>query len=76
VILLFQIMDLPSQLFYKNQLTCKTKFPPGGPNLPPVRFVSVEGREEQDADSPSCYNRHEAEKVVEQVGKGWRKRLL
>ena len=62
-----QIMDLPSQLFYKGKLTCKTKFPPGGPSLPAVRFVSVEGHEEQEEDSPSFFNRHEADKVAEEV---------
>ena len=69
-VLSVQIMDLPSQLFYKNKLTCKSSFPPGGPNIPAVKFVSVEGHEEQDEDSPSFYNKHEADKVLEQVGVG------
>ncbi len=60
-------MDLPSQLFYKHKLTCKSKFPPGSPDFPAVKFVNVEGREEQDEDSPSFYNRHEAQKVVNEV---------
>lgn len=66
--LLLQILDLPSQLFYKNKLTCKAKFPAGGPvHLPAVKFVAVDGQEEQDEDSPSYFNNQEAIKVAEEV---------
>lgn len=63
-----QILDLPSQLFYKNKLSCKARFPfPGPANLPAVKFVCVDGQEEQDEDSPSYYNSHEAIKIAEEV---------
>lgn len=68
---IFQILDLPSQLFYKNKLSCKAKFPGGvdeGPvEHPSVKFVCVEGQEMQDEDSPSYYNAPEAIKVAEEV---------
>jgi superfamily I DNA and/or RNA helicase len=62
------IMEIPSKLFYKNKLTCRAKFPTTGPkNLPPLKFIGVDGQEAQDEDSPSYYNNHEALKVTEQV---------
>ncbi len=71
-----QILDLPSQLFYKNKLSCKAKFPSGadeGPvDQPSVKFVCVEGQEAQDEDSPSYYNAPEAIKVAEEVREGGR----
>lgn len=36
-------------------------------HLPAVKFVSVDGQEEQDEDSPSYYNAQEAIKVAEEV---------
>ena len=70
-----QILSLPSKLFYKNKLTCKAQFPPNGPReIPAIKFVGVEGHEEQDDNSPSFYNTHEATEVARQVGMGERKR--
>ncbi len=61
-------MDLPSQLFYNNKLSCKAVFPSTGPvGLPAVKFVSVEGVEQQDGDSPSYYNVYETLAVQKQV---------
>ena len=63
-----QILELPSKLFYKSQLTCCAKFPSSGPkDVPPLRLVGVEGQEDQDEDSPSFYNNNEATKIAEQV---------
>ena len=62
-------MKLPSKLFYKNKLTCKAVLPNTGPqDIPPIKFVGVNGRERQTEDSPSYYNDDEVLKVVEQVG--------
>ena len=63
-----QIMEIPSKLFYKNKLTCRAEFPATGPqNVPPLKFVGVDGQEAQEEDSPSYYNNHEALKITEQV---------
>ena len=63
-----QILEIPSKLFYKNRLTCRAKFPLNGPhNIPPLKFIGVDGQELQDDDSPSYYNDLEAFKITEQV---------
>ena len=68
VVCTLQILSLPSKLFYKNKLTCKAMFPSSGPkDIPAIKFVGVEGHEEQDDTSPSFYNAHEATEVVKQV---------
>ena len=62
---------MPSKLFYKNKLTCKAQFPPNSPKeIPAIKFVGIEGHEEQDDYSPSFYNTHEATEVAKQVGRG------
>ena len=64
----FQIMEIPSKLFYKNKLTCRAEFPSTGPqNIPPLKFIGVDGQEAQEEDSPSYYNDHEGLKITEQV---------
>lgn len=61
-------MDIPSRLFYKNKLTCCAKLSQTGPqNIPPLKFIGVDGQEAQDEDSPSYYNNYEALKITEQV---------
>ena len=45
-------------------------FPAGGPDLPALQFVSVDGCEECEDDSPSYFNQQEADKVVKQVSNG------
>lgn len=61
-------MEIPSKLFYKNKLTCRAEFPRTGPrNIPPLKFIGVDGQEAQEEDSPSYYNDHEALKIIEQV---------
>ena len=68
LVLLAQILELPSKLFYKNRLTCKAVFPPTGPkNIPAIKFIGVDGKESQEEESPSFYNDHEVTKIVEQV---------
>ena len=42
-------------------------FPSGGPDLPAVKFVSVEGHEEREEDSPSYFNHQEIVMVAEQA---------
>lgn len=37
-------------------------------HLPAVKFVGVDGQEEQDEDSPSYFNTQEAIQVAEEVG--------
>lgn len=36
-------------------------------HIPAVKFVCVDGQEEQDEDSPSYFNAQEAIKVAEEV---------
>ena len=45
-------------------------FPPGGPDLPALQFMVVNGHEECENDLPSFFNRLEADMVVEQVSNG------
>ena len=63
-----QILELPSKLFYKDQLTCRAVFPSSGPkDILPMKFVGVDGHEQQDEDSPSFYNDLEALKIADEV---------
>ena len=58
-------------MFCKNKLTCRTSFPSNSPKeIPAIKFVGVEGHEEQGDNSPSFYNTHEATEVARQVGVG------
>ena len=64
----FQILEVPSKLFYSNSLVAKASLPPNGPqDIPPVGFVGVDGQEKRDEDSPSFLNLLEAEKVAAKV---------
>ena len=58
-------MDLPSELFYDNQLVASFQSTlPGPKHIQPMVFHNVRGQESQDADSPSFYNVHEAAAAV------------
>ena len=64
----YQILEVPSKLFYSGSLKAMATFPQNGPKgIPHMRFQAVDGEEKQDDDSPSFYNVFEAQKVVEQV---------
>lgn len=71
------ILELPSRLFYKNELiACKEEKPTsiydlvGLPNKAfPVLFFGIQGCDEREGSNPSWFNRIEASKVVELIRK-------
>ena len=69
LIIILQILALPSNLFYGKQLTCSAKFSFERrlKDVPPLKFIGVPGRECRDKDSPSYYNNLEAVEVTKQV---------
>ena len=70
VLHVIQILELPSKLFYENELICKADLPKDGPvHICPLQFIGVDGKEKQSEDSPSFYNFLEAITIVEQVYK-------